>query len=296
MSNFANPVVVGVDGSAASLGAVRWAATEARRRNVPLKLVHALDEASLGYPQPMPVHVDLTSLARQRGHRILRAASDAARAAEPDVDIQRNLRKEQVGAALLDESRSAAVLVLGTPPVRFLGRFLAGSVTIALAAHAECPVAVVRPHVADDEPPAEGPVVVGVDASPSSDEAIAAAFDAASRRGAPLVAVHAWDDSYLGALFEETRWTLHRPAIEERERELLAQRLAGWQEKYPDVAVERIVVRGTPADRLLDHAEGAQLIVVGSRGRGGFAGMVLGSTSQSLITFALCPLLIVRQG
>ncbi|WP_435069127.1 universal stress protein [Amycolatopsis thermoflava] len=296
MSNFANPVVVGVDGSAASLGAVRWAATEARRRNVPLKLVHALDEASLGYPQPMPVHVDLTSLARQRGHRILHAASDAARAAEPDVDIQRNLRKEQVGAALLDESRSAAVLVLGTPPVRFFGRFLAGSVTIALAAHAECPVAVVRPHVADDEPPAEGPVVVGVDASPSSDEAIAAAFDAASRRGAPLVAVHAWDDSYLGALFEETRWTLDRPAIEERERELLAQRLAGWQEKYPDVAVERIVVRGTPADRLLDHADGAQLIVVGSRGRGGFAGMVLGSTSQSLITFALCPLLIVRQG
>ncbi|MFD4251427.1 universal stress protein [Amycolatopsis thermoflava] len=296
MSNSANPVVVGVDGSEASLGAVRWAAAEARRRNVPLKLVHALDEASLGYPQPMPVHVDLAGLARQRGHRILHAASDVARDTESDVDIRRSLREERPGAALLDESRAASTLVLGTPPVRFLGRFLARSVTIALAANADCPVAVVRPHAADDEPPVEGPVVVGVDASPTSDEAIAAAFDAASRRGAALVAVHAWDDSYLGALFEDTRWTLDRPAIEERERELLAERLAGWQEKYPDVAVERIVVRGAPADRLLDQAVHAQLIVVGSRGRGWFAGMVLGSTSQSLITFALCPLLIVRPG
>ncbi|MFD4248407.1 universal stress protein [Amycolatopsis thermoflava] len=292
--NPVGPIVVGVDGSEAALGAVGWAAAEARLRRLPLRLVHATAEPSLAYSDSVPSAVDLAGLARRRGQRLLATAADVAREAAPEVPVTAVVRAEQPGAALLDEAARASLLVLGTPPVRFLGRAVAGSVTTALAARAACPVAIVRPHVAEDEPPGAGPVVVGVDASPGGDEAIAAAFDEACHRGAALVAVHVWDEAFLCSLFEETRRVLDRPAIEAHERELLAQRLAGWREKYPDVAVERMVARGRAADRLLDHAEYAQLIVVGSHGRGGFAGLPLGSTSQALITFASCPLLIAR--
>jgi nucleotide-binding universal stress UspA family protein len=184
--------------------------------------------------------------------------------------------------------------VLGTPGLSRLGRVLVGSVSVALAAHAPCPVTLVRPHVGDDEPPAEGPVVLGVDGTPAGEEAIAAAFEEASWRGARLTAVHCLHEAFLSAVFEENRWTMDGPATEEHERELLAQRLAGWQEKYPDVVVDRVVPAGRPAERLLDFADRAQLLVVGSRGLGGFRGLALGSTSQALMSYALCPVLVAR--
>jgi nucleotide-binding universal stress UspA family protein len=132
--------------------------------------------------------------------------------------------------------------------------------------------------------------VVGVDGSSTSDAAIATAFDEASWRGAELVAVHAWpewgsDHGHSGALVDDSGQV---------EKELLAERLAGWQEKYPDVAVRRVLTQGRPVEQLLKHAAGAQLVVVGSRGNGGFSGMLLGSTSQALIRHATCPLLVVR--
>ncbi|TNC19626.1 universal stress protein [Amycolatopsis alkalitolerans] len=287
-------VVAGVDGSPGALHAVRWAAREAGRRNRPLRLVHATDELSINYPRGLPTSDDLRGVLRMRGQRLLRTARDAAREVEPGIEPELLLSHEGAATTLLDQSRSAALLVLATQGMRPLGRFFSGSVSIALTAHASCPVALIRGHVAEDAPPSEGPVVVGVDGSVASEEAVAVAFDEASWRGAPLIAVHSWDDAFLTAVFEETHWTLDHDQIQEREGEVLAERLAGWQEKCPDVAVERVVTHGRPAVALLDQADSAQLIVVGSRGRGGFAGMLLGSTSQAVMSYALCPVLVAR--
>jgi nucleotide-binding universal stress UspA family protein len=138
-------------------------------------------------------------------------------------------------------------------------------------------------------------VVVGVDGSPTSELAVALAFEEASLRNLDLVAVHTWIDfsseyDYAYARQFVTGWE----EIETEEQELLAQRLAGWREKYPDVTVTRVVVPNRPVPNLLEQAAHAQLLVVGSRGRGALSGTLLGSTSQALIYHAPCPLLITR--
>jgi nucleotide-binding universal stress UspA family protein len=293
-ANIAGPIVVGVDGSSSAVNAVRWAAAEAAQRNRTLRLVHALDDLSLRYPAPMLAGDGMTELFTSRGHKLLAEASDAAREVGPGVTVELKLSQRRPAEALRAESESAALLVLGTTGIRPLGRALVGSVSIALAAHATCPVVLVRPHVAEERPPEDGPVVVGVDESPSSEAAIELAFDEAAWRRVPLIALHVWDDAFLAAVFEETRWDMRRPEMEQREREVLAERLAGWQEKYPDVVVRRMVTRGRASDELLGFADRAQLMVVGSRGRGGLAGMLLGSTSQALMSYALCPVVVAR--
>ncbi|OXM45424.1 universal stress protein [Amycolatopsis alba] len=289
-----NVVVVGVDGSTSATMAVRWAAKQAQRRHAELRLVHAIDDESLGYPRALPTRENLAEMIRMRGHRLLRQARDAAKEVATSVQISLVLRHEKSLQALEAMSEDASLLVLGTEGIRPLGRLLVGSVSIALAARAACPVALVRPHVAEEVPPELGPVVVGVDGSPASETALALAFEEASWRNATLVALHCWDDAFLSAIFEETQWTLNRADVEEQEREVLSERLAGWREKYPDVGVERVVVRGRPADELLKYGDRAQVLVVGSRGRGGVAGMLLGSTSQAVMSYALCPVVVAR--
>ena len=164
---------------------------------------------------------------------------------------------------------------------------LAGSTAVALAAHAECPVVVVRGR------PAGEAVVVGVDASPGSDAAIGFGFEEAAARSVPVVAVLAWQEFLVDSVFarEPVGWQV---TTGEGQWHLLAQRMAGWQQKYPDVTVVQMVVRDRPAHTLLDMAGNAQLLVVGSRGHGGFSGMLLGSTSQALVYHSPCPVAVVR--
>jgi nucleotide-binding universal stress UspA family protein len=124
---------------------------------------------------------------------------------------------------------------------------------------------------------------------------VALALEEASLRGADLIAVHTWLDYASDVAYATARpFVVDWNAVEIREREMLAERLAGWQEKYPDVSVRRVVSRGRPVRGLLEQATEARLLVVGSRGRGGFGGMLLGSTSQALVYHAPCPLLVVR--
>ena len=287
-------LVVGVDESDASLTAVRWAAGMAKERRRGLRLVHAVDEIPVTYPHIHPAYQDLHRLISARGRRVLRHAKAAAAEVAPDVKPEIVLRPERPAHALLAESRTAAMLILGTPGLRPLGRIVLGSASVALAAQAECPVALVRPHVADDAPPDRGPVVLGVDGAPAGEDAIAIAFEEASWRQAPLVAIHCWHTGFLAEVFEEGGWTMDTIAIERHECELLAQRLAGWQEKYPDVSVDQIVRQGRSTRELLGWADRAQLLVVGSRGRGGLAGLTLGSTSQAMMSYALCPVIVAR--
>ncbi|GAA3873613.1 universal stress protein [Saccharothrix violaceirubra] len=277
------PIVVGVDGSDSALDAVRWAATEAARHRVPVRLVHSYLMPDYAYPG---VVVDPGEVRREleaRGAKWLAAA----RAEVRHVPVDAELVHGGPAATLIERSEGARMVVLGAHGQGgFAGRLL-GSVPTAVTAHGHCPVVVVRGE------PSSGPVVVGVDGSPVSEAALDYAFEAASTRDAPLVAVHAWTDWLVESAFGGLA-TPDAETVEADERRLLAERLAGRQEKFPDVKVDRVVVHDRPVRALMAHAARAALVVVGSRGRGGFTGMLLGSTSQALVHHAPCPVAVVR--
>ena len=283
-------VAVGIDGSHSARRAVRWAAAEADRRRARLRLVTAF-----GWEADQVVHPELVQRYRDilldRARSRLREAAAAAEREVPDIELEQQLIVGHAIPVLSDEARRAQLVVIGDSGLGRVDGLLVGSVAVALAAHASCPVVVVRG--TDQEPSATEalPVVVGGDESPTSEAAIAFAFEAAAARQVPLVAVHTW-----GGLVAEPALAplLDWEAIEANERQLLSERLAGCAEKYPDVQVERLVTRGRPAHSLLEQAARAQLVVVGSRGRGGFSGLVLGSVSHAVLHRAPCPVAVVR--
>lgn len=282
------PVVVGVDGSASAAQAVRWAAREAVRRGAPLVLVHAPAVIPAAVPHAVALGAYRDALTEQ-GRQWLAEASTAAREAAPDVEVSTELTGGWAAEQLIGRSASAELVVLGS---RGLGGFtglVVGSIAVAVATYGHCPVVVVRGPDSQTEPRQDGPVVVGVDGSPTSQAAITFAFQAAVSRNVPLVAVHAWSD------LPTTAWDLIADwqTIQEQESKALNQRLAEYQAQYPTVTVEQVVARDRPAHTLLEQAENAQLVVVGSRGRGGFRGLLLGSTSQALIHHATCPVAVV---
>jgi nucleotide-binding universal stress UspA family protein len=179
---------------------------------------------------------------------------------------------------------------------RGLGGFtglLVGSVGVQVAAHAAGPVVVVRPHSAAAGASA-GRVVVGIDGSPLSRAALGFGFEAAARRGVGLTAVHAWTEPVSTGPGDMLPLVYDADDVDAEETRLLAEALAGWAEKYPDVPVDRKVVRGRAAEALVAESAGAALLVVGSPGRGGFTGLLLGSVSQAALHHADCPVAIVR--
>jgi nucleotide-binding universal stress UspA family protein len=287
-------VVVGVDGSDDALRAVRWAATEADRRGSLLRLVTVIPWTDDQLVGPIGIGQDSYGTHLQAAaEKQLVAAVDVATSTRPDLLTEQVLVVGSASGVLAGEAEQAELLVLGDRGHGRFGSMLAGSVAVALASHAACPVVVVRgeDRAAAAAADAVAPVVVGIDTTPTSEAAIAFAFEAADARHAPLVAVHTWidalNDSYLAPIVD---WE----ALAAEERVRLAERLAGWSEKYPDVAVERIVANARAAHLLLELSERAQLVVVGSRGHGEFAGLVLGSVSNALVHKAGCPVAVVR--
>jgi nucleotide-binding universal stress UspA family protein len=280
-------VVVGIDGSDSALHAVRWAADEAARRRAPLRLVTAFgwtEDQVVGQPGLGTQYRDILL---GQSSRSLATAVATAGERQPDLDISHELRIGHPIGTLAEEARRAQLLVIGDRGLNRVEGLLVGSVGVAMAAHAECPVVVVR-----GEPAASTlPVVVGVDASPVSEAAIAFAYQAAAERDVPLVAVHTWWDTFLDPGLTTQ---LFRDEDQVYEEEQLVQRLAGWTEKYPQVPVRRIVSRDRPAHLLIEQSRGAQLVVVGSRGHGELAGLVLGSVSNALVHRSACPVAIVR--
>lgn len=280
-------VVAGVDGSDSALRAVGWAADEAARWRAPLRLVTAFgwtDGTTVGYPGLGTQYRDvLLDQARQS----LATAVATAGEGRPGLEVSSELRVGAPIGTLADEARKAQLLVVGDRGMSRVEGLLVGSVGVAMAAHAACPVVVVRGAEPIDP---TGPIVVGVDTGPVSEAAVAFAFQAAAERAVPLVAVHTWWDTYL----DQSPAVLFRDEEQAYAQQQLAQRLAGWLEKYPQVDLTRVVARDRAVHLLLERSRNAQLVVVGSHGHGEFAGLVLGSVSNALVHKAGCPVAVVR--
>ncbi|WP_037312103.1 universal stress protein [Amycolatopsis orientalis] len=287
-------IVVGTDGSEPGRAAVRQAAALADARGLGLLIVHALHLEQLSYSGglagPAPWFDDLAAY----GRKVLDEAVAEAETTAPGIRVDTAMPQNSPIPFLLDASESAAMLVVGASGKGFFSGMMIGSTASAVIAHAKCPVLVLRGRKGTTNYPDGGPVVVGIDGSPVSERALATAFEEASRRNASLVAVHAWSDITYDDVYGMARLVTKWESIEGDERRLLAERLAGWQEKYPDVVVERVLVRDQPRHALLQWSAKAQLVVVGSRGRGGFTGQLLGSVSQALSHHAECPVMVVR--
>ncbi|MEV0946693.1 universal stress protein [Rhodococcus sp. NPDC049939] len=288
------PILVGTDGSASSLQAVAWAAQEAALRSSPL-LVITTNFVPGGYGIPMGVPANFFEDEQRDAKNRLAAAVQLAADTVPgrSSEVEATLCTGTPAGELIERSKSAAMVVVGPNKRGIIERGFLGSVSSAVIAHAQCPAAVVRANPDYEVTGAEGPVVVGVDGSEHSMAAISIAFEEAALRGCELVAVHAWSDVKLpkGASGDDESRVQH--ALTEQTAVLSAS-LAGRAEEFPDVDVRMEVVIDDPVRNLRKQADNARLLVVGSRGRGGFTSMLLGSTSRALMHSVRCPLLIVR--
>ncbi|MCV7379314.1 hypothetical protein BST11_05420 [Mycobacterium alsense] len=286
-------MLVGVDGSAAALAAVRWAAHDAALRNVPLTLIHVVDA-------PLPEWFEAASFRQSQEKRARDVIEAAIKVAEESaggcgaLPIDSEVFHSAAATTLVDLTAEAEMVVVGS---RGRGgataRVFLGSVSSALVYHAHCPVAVIH----DEEPlvtkVARAPVLVGIDGSPASQAATAIAFEEASLRGVGLMALHVWPDPRVSGSkvsYQDSQWDA-RLAEEE---ETLAERLAGWHERYPEVGIRRRIEVGDPARWLIEASERAQLLVVGSHGCGRLRGALLGSVGAAVVNRAKIPVIVAR--
>jgi len=283
------PILVGIDGSSSALAAARWAAREAVVRRAPIRLVYAFGWMPVhDADDPVQIVPDARDALRRTAEERLAAAAAQVGEVAPDVAVSQEVTTGMAAALLVSLSGEAQLAVVGHRGLGGFAGLVIGSVSAALAAHAACPVVVVR---GPDAPRQDGPIVVGLDGSPQSEAALAFAVEAAVARRVPLRAVRAWLDPAVP-------YVVTGPADwdEEvkRQQGLLSEQLVGWREKYPELRVEPVLVQDRPAHALAQSTGDAQLVVVGSRGRGGLTGMLLGSVSQAMLQHAECPVAVVR--
>ncbi|HEV7172375.1 universal stress protein [Pedococcus sp.] len=282
------PIIVGVDGHEPSRVALDWAIDEASRRGLPLELVNARPI----YPRDPTAAYAGPEVNDAHSLELLRAAADRAQALAPGVAVATRAERGAAADVLVDSSPRAALVVVGARGHGAVRSAFLGSTSIQVAAHARCPVAVVRalPQARPERPG----VVVGVDGSDVSKEAVGVAFAEADERQLPLTVVHSWFMPYEGRSVVAFDSEELRRQIAEEEHVVAAESIAGWSEKYPDVRVRQHVLHDHPVAALVDHSLGAELLVVGCRGRGGFGGMMLGSVSQGVLHHAQCPVIVVH--
>ncbi|ANH23359.1 Universal stress protein A [Corynebacterium pseudotuberculosis] len=290
-----NIVVVAVDGSEASNNAVRWAANTANKRGVPLRLAASYTMPQFLYAEGMVPPQELFDELQTETMATVEAARTLAHEVAPDIKIGYTIAEGSPIDMLLEMSSEVTMIVMGSRGLGGLSGMVMGSVSAAVVSHAKCPVVVVREDNQVTDANKYGPVVVGVDGSEVSQRATEFAFEEAQARGAKLVAIHTWMDmqvqaSLAGLAAAQQEWNV----IEEEQTQLLHDRIQPLLERFPDVNVDMVITRDRPIRALEDSAKDAQLLVVGSHGRGGFRGMLLGSTSRALLQSAPCPMVVVR--
>ncbi|WP_128381347.1 universal stress protein [Streptomyces cavernae] len=292
-------VVAGLDGSRESDAAAHWAAREALRRGLPLRLVHAWE----GMPdEGRPPTLPELQAPQDRALKVLRSAGDRLNERYPQLCIVTEQLRRPPGPALLAEAEDAELLVLGSRGFGGVGGFFAGSVAMATVAHAGRPVVLVRSgHTRQDdhlpdrsgEPSVHTPcrdVAVALDVGGPCDEVLEFALRAAQARGAPLRVVHAWHVPYRHGLVDAEERAQDRARAERELRALLEP----WREKYAGVFVRETLSEGRPARLVVKAAGGAGLLVVGRRRRRrGAVGSHLGPVAHTLIREVACPVAVV---
>jgi nucleotide-binding universal stress UspA family protein len=275
------PVIVGVDGSPAGFGAVRWAADEAVRLGRPLRIIHALE-----------LHGPYEEIVDEHGLAI--DAATEIRHLQPSLHVTTASWYGEPARVLVEQSQHASLVVVGSRGTGGFHSLLVGSVGTHLAAHAHCPVLVVH-HAErwagpESALPHHGPVVVGADGSVAAAHALSLAFAEAAARAVPLRAVRTWHEP-------EHRWgrsATHTALAATAERELAAE-LEPWRAKYPTVEVQPHVAHCPSVPVLLDAARDALMIVLGARGQGGFEGLRLGAVTRQVLEHAAVPVLVARE-
>ena len=285
-AHFGGPVVAGYSTSTSSLNAVRWAAAEAGRRQAGLRIVHAYPLPQLG----QPVQHDVDELLHNEASALLDRIAESTRRDHPLLHITTRLIQDAPVNALRDESVDATMTVVGAKKSSRLAGAILGSVASAIAAVNPAPVAVVHP---DHPTYGQGPIVIGIEGSLASSAAIEFAFAEAAVRKSELLAVHAWKPAVFKDSLPDYPSDSEVAAIEQRATSVLSEHLAGWGNKYPEVAVSESVGRGRAASILLEFSRSASIVVVGRRPQGEFEALVMGSTSRSLTAHSHCPVVIV---
>jgi nucleotide-binding universal stress UspA family protein len=281
-------IVVGYDGSDPSRAALRYAADEALRRHAPLRIVAAFDHNWNG-ARFGGVEV-LEQTVRHQVETMVDEAVTQTRASSPGLTVSGWAQLGSPAPVLLNAGRTAALIVVGNRGRGGFGALMLGSVGQHVATHAECPVVVVRGHTDT----ADGPVIVGADASAHGEHTLGVAFEEAARRRVPLIAIRAYQLPVPYGVMAMGTIPYQPAELRRGEAESLVTAVRPWQEKYPDVAVETLVAEGTAAGVLVDVSGKAGLIVVGSHGHGSITGTLLGSISLQVLHHADCPVLVVR--
>ncbi|MEV6019272.1 MULTISPECIES: universal stress protein [unclassified Streptomyces] len=285
------PIVVGVDGSESSMRAVDWAADEAALRGAPLRLVYAsLWERYEGQALAEDLHKPLEQVTAED---IVRTAGQRARLRRPELEISTDVLPEEPEYALVREGREAAALVLGTRGRSGLVEMLLGSVSLTVAAHAHCPVIVLRgSHDNQVRAGTRGRVVVGIGEQAGGSAALRFAVQEAKVRHASLDAVRAW----------------RCPAHESTDHPLLAGEPARLHESHAtevldkaledapaDVVLSRRTVEGPVRRVLLDASYEADLLVVGARRNPGHLGLQLGRVAHAVLHHSACAVAVVPE-
>ncbi|MFG1969001.1 universal stress protein [Nonomuraea fuscirosea] len=279
-------IIVGVDGSAPSRAAVEWAAADALRLRVPLRVVHAVDRSWYQVGR-FPIE-DMPDTLLRNGRRVLREARELVHERQPGVEVT-TLDAEGVPKVVLeDQAKDATEIVVGSRGLGGIAGTLLGSVSTHVAGHVRCPVVVVR-----GERPATpyGEIAVGVDDSPECEPALAYAFEQAKLRGSTLRVVHAWQlpvHAYAPGV------TYDMDEVRVAQHQVVRDRLGIFAQDYPRVTVVEDVPHAHPVQAMTEASRRADLVVVGSHGRGTLGSALLGSVSRGTLHHAACPVAVVR--
>ncbi|WP_406346746.1 universal stress protein [Streptomyces sp. NBC_00648] len=294
-------VIAGIDGSAEARAAALWAAREAERRKLPLKVLHVWQPwtPAAAYAS---LHIaavsDTTGDEERWADRLLRETEEELQALYPSLDLSFERIPgnpiETLGAAA-DE---AEILVLGSRALGTVTGFLTGSISMAVLAHAKRPVVLVRPQ----EPSAEkgeqsgeerGDVVLGLDLARPCDPLIEYAVDAAAVRSAALRVVHVWTPPPLYGYDPAAVDPQHIADLGHRAEERLQEGLRPWRARFPQLRVESQCFADRPAPRLTEAAEGASLLVVGRRARSRVGVVHIGPVTHAVLHHARTPVVVV---
>ena len=289
MTTSTAPVVVGIDGSDSAIDAVRWAGAVAEKWGAPLRILHALPTIGRNLTQTAGAMVAaMMSYQRDSADIFLKAASEAVSADRPDLEVTTTSVNVPADEALIAASQDARLVVLGGRPVSATAALLVGSTALAVATRAVCPVVAFR---GDKVLPGTGSIVVGVDDSPAAESALTTAFALADRLGSPLKVVR----SMSIAAFETgvtIPLLIDWEGLEAADLAALTETVDTHNKNHPSVEAKCFLEPVSPGKALLRHVYGADLVVVGTRGRNALAGAVLGSTSLNMLHHSPVPVMV----